>query len=122
MGFTSPTECEGAGRHNARSPCFAHRSARLLRRLQRLRRLHAGVFLVPLELEPRGVEPDLGFLVRLEAGARRDQVAQDDVLLEADEVIDLAGQPIPLLFRCRSSPGRGWPAPLRGTWPVILAD
>ena len=30
--------------------------------------------------------------MRLEAGAGRDQVAEDDVLLQADEVVDLAGQ------------------------------
>ena len=30
--------------------------------------------------------------MHVEAGAGRDEVAEDDVLLEADQVIDLAGQ------------------------------
>src|SRR4051794_11503847 len=56
-------------------------SAGLLGGLEGLRRLHPGVLLVRLEAESRRVEPDLGLLVGPESGARRDQVAQDDVLL-----------------------------------------
>src|SRR5271157_2697770 len=43
-------------------------------------------------LEGLGVNADFGVEVGLEAGSGRDQVAQDHVLLEADEVVDLAGQ------------------------------
>ena len=39
-----------------------------------------------------GPDADFRFLERLEAGAGRNQVAQDHVLLQADQVVDLAGQ------------------------------
>ena len=39
-----------------------------------------------------GPDADLGLLVALEPGPGGDEVAEDDVLLQADEVVDLAGQ------------------------------
>ena len=40
----------------------------------------------------RGVQTHLRLLMRVEARPGRDQVAQDDVLLQADQVVHLAGQ------------------------------
>src|SRR4051794_24041814 len=42
------------------------------------------------DLERLGADADLGLLVGLESGPRGDEVAEDDVLLEADEVVHLA--------------------------------
>src|SRR4051812_34630401 len=42
--------------------------------------------------EGLGPDPDFGLLVALEPGPGGDEAAQDDVLLEADQVIDLARQ------------------------------
>src|SRR5262249_47169463 len=71
------------------------RAGRIIARtsFRRAGRLQRGLLgRLAAEAQLRRVEAHLGLLVGAEARARRHQVAQDHVLLQADQVIDLAGQ------------------------------
>ena len=46
----------------------------------------------PHRIEGLGTNPNLRTLERVEAGSGRNEVAEDDVFLEPDKVVDLAGQ------------------------------